>query len=218
MKYKNLYLGFVFLALLGVTGTFYWQRTTGEDNNQEITAVDKSLESYVAQPRNTQNRTDNSLQVQGVQSAQNQQNSQNQLPTPNEFGIYEQYSTSETPLFIDVNIGNGREAKQGDKVAMLYKGYLTNGQLFDQSRADESGQIQPFPFQIGGGQVIQGWEATIPGMKVGGQRRLIIPSSFGYGPTGQGPIPANAALVFDVELIAIDQSSGTAPQTQFIGP
>jgi FKBP-type peptidyl-prolyl cis-trans isomerase len=90
---------------------------------------------------------------------------------------------------------------------MIYQGWLTNGQLFDQSRVNEQNQIEPYVFQLGGGQVIQGWEQGIVGMKEGGKRRLIIPSSLGYGSTGQGPIPANAMLIFDVELLKTEKSS-----------
>lgn len=126
------------------------------------------------------------------------------LPLPIEFSIYEEYANTESALFIDEMVGQGAPAVIGKRVAMLYKGWLTNGELFDQSRADETGQIQPFVFELGAGQVIAGWEQTIEGMKVGGKRRLIVPSAFGYGPTGQDPIPPNSTLIFDIELLEVE--------------
>lgn len=99
----------------------------------------------------------------------------------------------------DKMIGTGAEATTGKHVVMNYIGRLTNGTKFDAS-CDRG---QTFDFDLGAGRVIQGWDQGIVGMKVGGIRRLIIPSSLGYGPSGQGPIPPNAALIFDVELIAI---------------
>jgi FKBP-type peptidyl-prolyl cis-trans isomerase len=124
------------------------------------------------------------------------------LPGPSDFKMYEEYSTSQTSLYIDELIGQGNEVELGDTVAMLYKGWLTNGELFDMSRPNQDGLLEPFVFRLGTGQVIKGWDQTIVGMKKGGKRRLIIPSSAGYGPNGQGTIPPYAMLIFDVELIA----------------
>jgi FKBP-type peptidyl-prolyl cis-trans isomerase len=92
---------------------------------------------------------------------------------------------------------------------MLYQGWLTNGQSFDQTRKNEQGQLEPFIFTLGSGQVIPGWEQTIAGMKEGGKRRLIIPASSGYGAVSQGPIPANSMLIFDVELVAVQPSENS---------
>jgi FKBP-type peptidyl-prolyl cis-trans isomerase len=213
MKYKNLYLGFVFLAMLGITVSFFIVNSNKQDENTKE-PVDLPLTAQ----SNLLGESNSSNQSQADQLAQSnsgglavqdsgvrvQQNSQSQLPLPSQFSTYEQYANSETPLYIDVVIGQGEEVKNGDNVAIFYKGYLTNGGLFDQSRPDDSGQPEPFVYQVGAGQVIPGWEATIPGMKVGGQRRLIIPSQFGYGPSGQGSIPANSMLIFDVELVDIN--------------
>jgi len=152
---------------------------------------------------NAQPSTTSNLQVQGV-SSPNKNNSQ--LPTPDLFEVYEEYANNDSSLYIDIVVGTGSQAEPGDKVAMLYKGWLTNGQVFDQSRLNEDGQLVAFPFQIGAGQVIPGWEQTITGMKEGGKRRLIIPPAFGYGPSGQGSIPANAILIFDVELLRVDKN------------
>jgi FKBP-type peptidyl-prolyl cis-trans isomerase len=99
----------------------------------------------------------------------------------------------------DKLIGSGAEATTGKHVVMNYIGRLTDGTKFDAS-CDRS---QTFDFDLGARQVIPGWDQGIVGMKVGGIRRLIIPSSLGYGPGGSGPIPPNAALIFDVELVAV---------------
>jgi FKBP-type peptidyl-prolyl cis-trans isomerase len=102
--------------------------------------------------------------------------------------------------YIDVVAGSGDEARAGQNVSVHYTGWLTTGQKFDSSR--DSGQ--PFTFRLGGGQVIQGWDEGVAGMRVGGQRRLIIPPNKGYGASGAGGvIPPNATLIFDVELIQV---------------
>jgi FKBP-type peptidyl-prolyl cis-trans isomerase len=125
------------------------------------------------------------------------------VPGPETFAQYDQYKTNQTSLFGDIEKGTGNEAVSGKKVAVYYKGWLTNGQIFDQSKPGGDGKLQPFVFTLGAGQVIAGWEQSIAGMKVGGTRRLIIPPSVGYGATAQNGIPANSVLIFDVELLAI---------------
>lgn len=96
--------------------------------------------------------------------------------------------------------GTGQEAKNGDRVAVHYTGYLENGTKFDSS-IDRG---QPFVFTLGAGQVIQGWDLGVLGMKVGEKRKLIIPPDLAYGSSGAGGvIPPNAALIFEVELLAI---------------
>ena len=101
--------------------------------------------------------------------------------------------------FSDVQAGEGAEAKVGQQVTVHYTGWLTDGKKFDSSRD----RGQPFKFGLGAGQVIKGWDEGVAGMKVGGRRRLIIPSSLGYGDRGVGPIPAGATLVFAVELLGV---------------
>lgn len=102
----------------------------------------------------------------------------------------------------DTKVGTGREAKTGDTVHVQYTGTLMNGTKFDSSY-DHGGD--PFKFTIGQGQVIKGWDQGVVGMKVGGKRRLTIPSDLGYGANGSPPkIPGNAGLIFDIELVSID--------------
>jgi FKBP-type peptidyl-prolyl cis-trans isomerase len=100
----------------------------------------------------------------------------------------------------DVSVGTGTEATAGKTVVVNYIGRLANGTQFDAS----CDRKQPFEFPLGAGAVIKGWDQGVAGMKVGGQRRLIIPAKLGYGAQGAGGvIPPNAALVFDVELVGV---------------
>lgn len=99
----------------------------------------------------------------------------------------------------DVVFGEGEAVKEGDTVSVHYIGTLQNGQQFDNSYL----KGKPFEFVLGDGQVIAGWDKGVEGMKVGGQRILVIPPELAYGVNGIGPIPGNATLVFAIELLAI---------------
>jgi peptidylprolyl isomerase len=98
----------------------------------------------------------------------------------------------------DTQVGTGAAAKDGDQLTVNYTGKLEDGTVFDSSVGK-----QPFELTLGAGQVIPGWDQGLVGMKVGGKRTLIIPPSLGYGAQGTGPIPPNATLTFDIELISI---------------
>lgn len=100
----------------------------------------------------------------------------------------------------DVKEGSGEAVKSGDTVVVHYIGSLPDGTEFDNSRK----RGQTFRFTVGSGQVIAGWEEGLVGMKVGGQRILVVPPDKAYGPSGYGPIPGNATLVFSIELMAIE--------------
>jgi FKBP-type peptidyl-prolyl cis-trans isomerase len=100
-------------------------------------------------------------------------------------------------------VGEGEVAKAGDVVSMNYTGRLENGTVFDSNVDPKFNHVQPFEFTLGAGQVISGWDKGIVGMKVGEKKTLTIPPEDGYGASGQGPIPPNATLIFDVELLAI---------------
>lgn len=103
----------------------------------------------------------------------------------------------------DLVAGSGREAKTGDTVHVQYTGTLMNGKKFDSSYDHEP--AEPFKVTLGKGEVIKGWDQGVPGMKVGGKRRLKIPSDLGYGDKGSPPnIPPNAGLIFEIELVSID--------------
>lgn len=99
----------------------------------------------------------------------------------------------------DVVIGEGPEVKAGDSISVNYIGTLQNGQQFDNSYTTGT----PFTFTVGEGRVIKGWDEGVVGMKKGGQRILVIPADLAYGTKAVGPIPANATLVFSIELLDI---------------
>jgi peptidylprolyl isomerase len=118
--------------------------------------------------------------------------------------------------YIDLTVGTGAAAQTGDNVNVQYTGWLaSNGHMFDSSRQPGRG---PFTVQIGRGQVIPGWDEGIPGMKVGGKRKLIIPAPLAYGTAGQTDqttgaviIPPNAPLVFEVELLSTAPGPSPSP-------
>ncbi|MEO6536642.1 MAG: FKBP-type peptidyl-prolyl cis-trans isomerase [Candidatus Paceibacterota bacterium] len=103
----------------------------------------------------------------------------------------------------DEVIGTGAVATAGHNVTVNYVGMLPDGTVFDASARHPETQAG-FSFPLGGGRVIKGWDEGVVGMKVGGKRRLIIPAAYGYGAQGvPGVIPANATLIFDVELLGV---------------
>ena len=104
-----------------------------------------------------------------------------------------------TLVIEDLAVGTGATAATGDTVTVHYIGTFTNGSKFDSSYD----RGQPFSFRLGAGQVIAGFDQGVTGMKVGGKRRLTIPPSLAYGSTGQGPIPPNSTLVFEIDLLSI---------------
>ena len=106
---------------------------------------------------------------------------------------------TESGLYLlQIREGEGEVAESGHRVVVHYTGWLPNGMKFDSSRD----RGEPFTFVLGEGRVIAGWEEGVAGMKVGGQRRLVIPPHLGYGAIGAGDvIPPDATLVFDVELL-----------------
>lgn len=100
----------------------------------------------------------------------------------------------------DIVVGKGSEVKDGDTVSVNYKGTLVDGKEFDNSYK----RGQPFEFKVGEGRVIKGWDLGLVGMKVGGKRKLTIPSELGYGERGAGAdIPPNSTLIFEIELLEI---------------
>ncbi len=102
----------------------------------------------------------------------------------------------------DLVEGTGATAKPGDSLAMKYYGTLaSDGTMFDENYTKDTS----FRFVLGSGQVIEGWDKGLEGMKVGSERRLVIPADLAYGESGQGSIPANADLVFVVKLLRIEK-------------
>lgn len=209
----------IFLATGGIVYHQYFARTRN-------TAIQKSLRS----DGNTLSQTDeipgSELQAQPAQnlglSVENNSSgtslgqlgpSQDGEPAPRQqskspfdpstFSEYEKYKDEPNAYFSEAQAGTGAELTNGMKAAVLYKGWLTNGTMFDMSRANEKGELQPFIFTLGEHKVILGWEQALAGMKVGGVRLLIIPPAVGYGSQGQGNIPPNSVLVFQVQLLDV---------------
>ena len=106
----------------------------------------------------------------------------------------------------DLSVGTGAEAVTGRRATVNYTGWL-----YDPSAPENKGRQfdtsigrGPFPFTIGQGRVIRGWDQGVPGMRVGGRRRLVIPPDLGYGAGGFPPdIPPNATLIFEIELLSV---------------
>lgn len=106
---------------------------------------------------------------------------------------------------IDSKVGTGKEAVDGSNVTVHYSGFLYAPKAPQQHGAgfDSSIGRAPFSFPLGAGRVIKGWDQGVAGMKVGGKRTLIIPADLAYGARAVGPIPANANLIFEVELLEV---------------
>ena len=96
-------------------------------------------------------------------------------------------------------IGTGADAVKGGEVEVHYTGYLTDGTVFDSSVPRK----RPFTFELGAGRVIKGWDEGVVGMKVGGKRKLVIPSKLGYADRRAGKIPPNSTLIFTIELLSV---------------
>ncbi|VAW32034.1 Peptidylprolyl isomerase, FKBP-type [hydrothermal vent metagenome] len=108
--------------------------------------------------------------------------------------------TSDKLSITDDVVGTGDVAEKGDTVSVEYTGTLTDGTVFD---ATSKHGGAPFTFTLGAGHVIAGWDQGVAGMKVGGERTLVIPSSLGYGSHAVGKIPANSTLVFKIKLLKV---------------
>lgn len=109
------------------------------------------------------------------------------------------FQSNESGLYWrDVVVGEGAVVEAGQVVSANYTGWLPDGTEFDSSRGRA-----PISFPVGAGRVITGWDTGLLGMRVGGTRQLIIPAQLGYGAAANGPIPANATLIFTVEVVSV---------------
>ncbi len=166
------------LSSLGFTGLVVWQMTLGKQDDSQTADIQKQLEEQM------KNQNQNKLEGTKLQD-------------------FKPLVSVNSLQKIDLKAGKGAVVKPGDKVVVNYTGALATTGVVFQSSLDSG---QPVPLDLKGG-TIKGWQEGVPGMKVGGKRRLIIPADLAYGanpPQGSG-IPANAPLVFDVELVKIGQ-------------
>lgn len=199
---------------LGVVGFGYW-RASQKPARSVSRPASSNTASTVSPATNSAgalNVTANSglgggteVSLNGEQQSQQPKSTAPTVPGPESFGQYEQYKDSKTAMYMDIKVGDGAELVVGKKAVVVYKVYLTNGTLVDESRLDKpGGKLQAFGFTLGDHSVIPGWEQGIAGMKVNGLRRMIIPSSVGYGPAGKDPVPPNAMLIIDVQLMSVE--------------
>ncbi len=176
-KHTLIYLAVI--VLVGVAAWFFIQKSRNVSNNSD----DSGLAGLVA-----------SQEPSPLPEEENDGNSVGKMiKLPN--GLQLQ----------DTVVGYGREAREGDIVATHYIGTLANGDKFDSSYD----RGQPFSFVLGGGMVIKGWDLGVIGMKVGGKRKLIIPADLAYGSrdVGNGLIPPNSILYFEVELVEVQTAT-----------
>lgn len=180
---KNLALGIFILIIVFVVAGLFIQQETSQKN-----PLGTSAPGATFSPIQNNTRPANPTSAAATQTPQQISSQSGNITTmPNGLQIE------------DLKIGTGSAARVGDTITVNYVGTLTNGTKFDSS-IDRG---TPFTTQIGVGQVIKGWDEGIPGMKVGGIRRLIVPPSLGYGPQAVGSIPANSTLIFEVALLGI---------------
>lgn len=173
-----------FITSFGFTGLVLWQMHKDSEAKKINEGAQQALQQQQAQQQ-TSDQQPQEGQLQGTKL-------QNYTPVSN---------ISELKA-VDIKEGTGEEVKAGDTITAHYTGAVASDGTIFQSSKDTG---QPATFSLN--QVIQGWQQGVPGMKVGGTRRLLIPASLAYGanpPQGSG-IPANADLVFDIELISIGQ-------------
>ncbi len=227
---KNKYVGLVvvIVVLAGAAGGYFWHAQVAHKKLLNSTNSDKQIlgsettSNSIPLNGDYQNKQDTGgLSVNtstgsdglgqltpnsGGQDNSSGSNSKSQPSPfdPSTFAQYEKYKDGNSGLFADVLKGDGVELAEGKKVAVYYRGWLTNGQLFDESKKDDKGELQPFVFTPGAHEVIPGWEQAVIGMKVGGVRLVIVPPAAGYGEKGQGPIPPNAVLIFQIQLAAVE--------------
>lgn len=197
--------GVVFILLLAVIGVGIWQYQLYQARqvvlgHQHATATAKTVATNATAVAKVTATAKAKINATAVAQAETSPTPSAGPATPPPVKGTVQ-TTSDGLQYIDVNVGTGTTVQKGDTVGVEYTGWLqSSGKKFDSSY-DHSGQ--PFSLPLGQGQVIPGFDEGITGMKVGGTRRLIIPSSLGYGAQGSPPtIPANATLIFDVTVVS----------------
>jgi peptidylprolyl isomerase len=146
--------------------------------------------------KNADNKTVENNAVSTTETPQStSESSKNTISNNSKTGAEQTPASSKKPM--------EQTAKKGDTLVVNYTGRLTNGTVFDSNVDPKFHHVEPFVFTLGAGQVIQGWDEGFLGMKVGEKKTLTIPPEKAYGTRGQGSIPPNSTLVFDVELVGI---------------
>ena len=183
----------VFLIVLSllVSGSLLCLSSFGVDAKPEVKIIYKSqeeIEQDLKKQQELQQQKEKEKEKTPVEAKQDSKST-------------EKTTTTNSGLkYVDEIVGNGVSPIKGQTVTVHYTGRLENGTKFDSS-VDRG---QPFKFTIGVGQVIKGWDEGVSTMKVGGERKLIIPPALGYGDRGAGSsIPPNSTLIFDVELLGV---------------
>lgn len=199
----------ILIAMVVAVGVIIYKNSTKTPTKTAVKSAVKTNDK-TATPTNGLSVDSNSLDLGqlNTNSSSDQSSKNSSTPKildPSEFKQYESLVNENKLYKIDINIGTGDLAVAGKKVAVLYKGWLTNGQVFDQSSQNAEGKYEPLVFTPGAGQVIAGWEQGVVGMKVGGTRRLIIPPVGAYGPDGTDGIPPNSVLIFDIQLLEVEK-------------
>lgn len=214
MTKKEIIITIVLLVVLiggGIGGYTVWDHyhvwQVDQQQKKELSSTTPGANDITLQPQSSDTgglKVDSGAQGAATNNNQAASASYTLAPTADELKKYEtDYKTGQSSLYGDIQVGTGSEALATSNVAVVYKGWLTDGTVFDQSRTDDAGKLQAFSFTVGAHQVIAGMEESIIGMKVGGVRRMIIPPAAGYGAQAQGTIPANSLLVFNVQLVAV---------------
>ncbi|HSX47018.1 MAG TPA: FKBP-type peptidyl-prolyl cis-trans isomerase [Patescibacteria group bacterium] len=212
-------IGSAALAFLAITGTGLWYWRVHSQTVQAPTSdggtINLNNDQAVSEPKASELKVANSdtgqLSAGGNSLLPNNDNSSNTTTnnsatsapkqiTPQDFKQFDQYKDSQNAMYIEMKKGDGATVSMGSKVAVNYRGWLTDGREFDESVSKD----KPFVFVLGQHQVIPGWEEGVADMKVGGERLLIIPPVVGYGSQGKDPIPANAVLVFDIVVLGVE--------------
>lgn len=187
---KNVLLAVAILAVVGLIAGGYFLLTRGSSTPANL--IDESLSQNESTPPITANDSSSSSASfsETTPSAGTNTATGSSEIEPGKLNAFR------------LRDGTGSGAKSGDNLTVHYVGALENGQKFDSSRD----RGQPFTLTLGAGQVIKGWDQGLVGMKVGEIRKLIIPPSLAYGETGTpgGPIPPNATITFEIELLKIN--------------
>lgn len=188
----------LYLQHSGDTAKPVHDRVTQSSANTSLTVSDSSPSDGLQQT---------GMNTQGIPSNASGTGTSNPID-PSTFGQYNtpKYQNGVAASYADIVQGTGATlSKPGQKAIVAYKGWLTNGTLFDETKVNAQGQTEAFSFTYGANppQVIPGFSEGVSDMKVGGTRLLIVPPSAGYGGTAQGSIPAHSVLIFQVQLLAV---------------